>query len=766
MRTFKLWLCTALLYLAGQSYAQSVSKDFYYYQGQKLNLKRSMNAVTVAVPEQAIKSFEMSLRNGAKAVRISEDFSASSLTPLSTTGKKSDKVIYFEIATDAAGQDRYNNQLNNWSANANVVTASPVFQLQDGQRLWVSNNAYVKLKSKNDLAKLLDLSKKWGFEVLGSNKFMPLWLTVSCTKSGHTNAIDLANTLFETGIFEAAEPELFLSDDPAYANGEFSTDNTIPQSSGSGQTILSGDTYFGDQWGLKNTGQYGAAYAGIDVKAEPAWAITTGAGIKLAILDSGVEVGHPDLAANISGLGYDTQNGTSPNVVRNISGTTAAGLVGAVQNSIGVSGVAPNVGIIPISWPAGGPTPTPQMRADGINWALLDGADVLLVRGFGSTASALIDNAVTNALTNGRGGKGAVIVTGSGASNNTTVPYPGTPNPLIMFVGDISPCGQRRAPGTCEPNQDYVQPSNTIGSNYGTFLDVMGPGSKMPSTDITNVSSGYNPGGGQSVFFTPDYTDANYSITGGGFGQGHCIVAGVAALVLSVNPNLTVTQVTNIIEQTSQKIRPTLYTYSTTSGRPNGTWNTQMGYGLVNAYAAVTEAQEIGCPANITINTTVGTSQNYQASNTITATSVVSPDVFVNYRATTILLKPGFRVSGVNYGIFRAYPDPCSVGSRQAINNDTDQMAYDSNSDTNERVAQNAVVKVSPNPSHGIFTIALADKAQGHAEVTDLLGFKVSSVDFNNQSEVVIDLQDHPKGIYLVKVTMGETFFSTKVIKN
>lgn len=760
MRTFKLWLCAALLYMAGQSHAQSVSKDFYYYQGQKLSLKRNMGAIMVAVPEQGLRSFETTMRNGATAERISEDYSMNSLIALPNTEKRG-KVVYYEIAT---AQGRYSNEFNNWSASANVISVAPVFEL-NGQKIWATNNAYVKLKSASDLALLRDLSKKWGFDILGSNKFMPLWFNVACTKKGNTNAIDLANRLYETGAFETAEPEFFAEDTTDYSGEELSRNSNAAQTGQPTQSLLSSDTYFNDQWGLKNTGQYGAAYAGIDVKAEFAWNITTGAGIKLAILDTGVEVTHPDLAANISGLGYDTQNGTSPNVVRNLSGTAAAGLVGAVQNSIGVSGVAPNVGIMPISWPAGGPSATPQMRADGLNWAVNNGADVLLMRGFGATASTLIDNAVTNALNNGRGGKGALIVAGSGASNNTSVPYPGTPDPRIMFVGDISPCGQRRAPGTCEPNQDYVQPTNTVGSNYGTFLDVMGPGSKMPSTDITSVSSGYNPGGGQSVFFTPDYADANYSITGGGFGQGNCIVAGVAALVLSVNPNLTVTQLTNIIEQTSQKIRPTLYTYSTTSGRPNGTWNNQMGYGLVNAYAAVTEAQEIGCPANITINTTQGTSQTYQASNTITSTSNILSDVFVNYRATTILLKPGFRVSGVNYGVFRAYPDPCTVG-RPAIATGTEQVAYESGEDSSQRMVQNPNVTVSPNPNHGVFTIALANRAEGHVEVTDLLGFKVSAVDFTNQSEVMIDLQDNPKGIYLVKVTTGGTFFSTKVIKN
>jgi hypothetical protein len=67
-------------------------------------------------------------------------------------------------------------------------------------------------------------------------------------------------------------------------------------------------------------------------------------------------------------------------------------------------------------------------------------------------------------------------------------------------------------------------------------------------------------------------------------------VAGVAALMLSVRPDLTQEQVANIIRSTARKARTATYTYQTTAGRPNGTWNSQMGHGVVDAYAAVHKA--------------------------------------------------------------------------------------------------------------------------------------------------------------------------------
>lgn len=66
-------------------------------------------------------------------------------------------------------------------------------------------------------------------------------------------------------------------------------------------------------------------------------------------------------------------------------------------------------------------------------------------------------------------------------------------------------------------------------------------------------------------------------------------VAATAVLILSENPLLTQRQVADIIESTAQKVGN--YSYSSTSGRPNGTWNQEMGYGLLNTFAAVAKVK-------------------------------------------------------------------------------------------------------------------------------------------------------------------------------
>ena len=109
-------------------------------------------------------------------------------------------------------------------------------------------------------------------------------------------------------------------------------------------------------------------------------------------------------------------------------------------------------------------------------------------------------------------------------------------------------------------------------SCYGDSLDVVAPGIHVPTTTIN--------GGYTRVF--------------GGTSSAAPHVAGVAALVLSVNPCLTREEVKYVIESTCTKIRPDLYVYGNDPNHPNGTWNIEVGYGLVNAYAAVQLAQQLG----------------------------------------------------------------------------------------------------------------------------------------------------------------------------
>ncbi|UCD13826.1 MAG: S8 family serine peptidase, partial [Thermoplasmatales archaeon] len=116
---------------------------------------------------------------------------------------------------------------------------------------------------------------------------------------------------------------------------------------------------------------------GVDrIDAEKVWSFNTGSGIAIAIVDTGIDYDHPDLAANYW-KGESFVDYTDDTMDDNGHGTHCAGIVAAVNNDIGVVGVAPDANLIAakvldynggayLSW-----------IADGINWAANNGADVI-----------------------------------------------------------------------------------------------------------------------------------------------------------------------------------------------------------------------------------------------------------------------------------------------------------------------------------------------------------------------------------------------------
>src|SRR5690554_4828693 len=114
------------------------------------------------------------------------------------------------------------------------------------------------------------------------------------------------------------------------------------------------DPFFTSQWHLDNTGQSGGT-AGEDLRVAGAWQRVDGAGVRVAVLDSGIEVTHEDLRPNIvAGGSFNYRPGTHygsdyplPCAAGNVHGTAVAGIIAARGgNAIGVAGVAPAASMV------------------------------------------------------------------------------------------------------------------------------------------------------------------------------------------------------------------------------------------------------------------------------------------------------------------------------------------------------------------------------------------------------------------------------------
>ena len=304
------------------------------------------------------------------------------------------------------------------------------------------------------------------------------------------------------------------------------------------------DSYFSKQWNLNGTNS---------INWKQAYSLSTGTNVKVAIIDQGADYTHPDFNQNIMPI-YDLREKIqyATNLYGN-HGTRCAGIICAqVNNGKGIAGISPNSTIYVYSHPFDDNVNTDQELATGIAMAS-QSCDVISCSWGNSTVpSNLITDAIHyDALLWGRNGKGVVVVFATG-NNGGSINYPANCNENILAVGAIEKNGRR---------------ANF--SNYGSKLDVVAPGKEITTTEVSG----------------------SYISTFQGTSAACPHVAGVAALILSVNPNLTSDGVIDIIERTARKVGG--YSYTTVSGRPNGTWNAEMGYGLVDAYAAVQEAKRM-----------------------------------------------------------------------------------------------------------------------------------------------------------------------------
>ena len=528
---------------------------FYYYNGQKNYLQIDSTSVMVLSND----SITMSKRHGLSLKWMTRndlsEFSGNDRQRSISTST----VSLFNIPQNIS-KDDYNIIVEEFKKIKGVTHVLPSFR-RNGCRIDATGSIYVKLFSEDDVKLLEQMANDYEMSIVEKNRYMPLWYTLSCVNSS-LDPIAAANLFHETKYFEHAEPAFYMYN--------------ISQSN---------DTFYEDQWNLKNRGLDGGI-SNIDINIESAWNITKGGNVVVALIDNGIDMEHPDLEDNIYDVSFDAVTERPQSVVWGGHGTACAGIIGAIQNNgVGVSGVAPECKLMSISFcnvsilaAYGIYVNEASMLANAINVAWNCDADVISNSWGGGAESSFIDNAISAALTQGRGGLGSVVVFSAGnaePNGNTRVKYPANSNPDILCVGALSPCGERKNPNSCDGEQWH--------SCFGSELDIMAPGVLIPTTYI-------NDSGNSSVV----HSEGGYYHTAFNGTSAACPhVAGVAALMLKVNPELTVKEVNDLIESTANKVRADLYSYSISPNRTNGTWHNEVGYGLLDAASAVRAARPL-----------------------------------------------------------------------------------------------------------------------------------------------------------------------------
>jgi len=297
-----------------------------------------------------------------------------------------------------------------------------------------------------------------------------------------------------------------------------------------------------------NDPQYGSQYFLKLIKADKAWDLTHGSStVYVADVDTGISPNHPDLIGKIA----KTKNYSTDEIMNDFKcphGTAVAGVFGAAtNNSVGVASVGFDTQIIAaklqnVVTPQGCGVATSALSA-AIHWVVDNGASVINLSIGGYKPSQTEQEAVDYATN-----KGTLVVAAAGNENTDKITYPANYTDVLSVAATDKSDGRAGF------------------SNYGSWVDIAAPG-----VDILTTFYDYSmPQGKKNTYISADGTSLSSPI-----------VAGVATLVKAKNPNLTNTQISNILCQTADKI-----------GGTGEYWRC----GRVNAYAAVLAAGGGGEP--------------------------------------------------------------------------------------------------------------------------------------------------------------------------
>jgi len=361
--------------------------------------------------------------------------------------------------------------------------------------------------------------------------------------------------------------------------------------------ITPNDQYYSAQWWSENNGTYHNNYqvppyfptceVDADIDLEAAWDITTGcSSVVIALLDTGMKLDHPEMAGRIIG-GKDFVNNDDDASDDNGHGSNVGGIAFANGNEGGIhAGVNWSSDVLIVKVLNENNLGEWTDLADGIIWAVDNGATIMNASIGGQNAPQVLEDAVQYAYDNN-----VAIIVSSGNDNGNIAEYPAA-YPQTISVGAT----------TCD---DSRVDNATWGSNYHSTLDLVAPGSSIYGLKYDSDEWGY---------------------WWGGTSQATPMVTGVASLMLCQDPNLSVEDIRTILRNTADD----------QVGDPNEDtpgYDIYHGAGRLNANEALLAVLDDNCTAD---------------AGTLTATSDINP-VLVGGTTTLTASTDGNQVIPQNY---------------------------------------------------------------------------------------------------------------------
>jgi len=303
-------------------------------------------------------------------------------------------------------------------------------------------------------------------------------------------------------------------------------------------SLVSNEPYYYQQWYLEYDSNFytlNSIDSNAHIHSENLLNTYTGDGVKIAVIDEGLDVTHEDLSVAIINT-YDIATNTTD--VKHTSssgyhGTAVTGIIAARTNGIGIAGIASKSQIIFLKTKA---NMSDSETIELFNKAEEFGAEIINCSWGTYDVSPAVKDKIVELSNNGRDGKGTIIVFASG-NDDRDMANDESAIPEVISVGSSDKDNQR-----------------AWYSNYGENLDILAPGGyEIGITTLDDMGLNGTASTDEDYLL---YDDSNSFI---GTSASAPIVTGVIALMLEKNPKLTRLEVENILHNTSDKIGGEVY---------------------------------------------------------------------------------------------------------------------------------------------------------------------------------------------------------------
>lgn len=466
----------------------------------------------------------------------------------------SEKMEVFSVMK--TGLEKTINDLRSAPA-SDVVTHMYALDDTPGGRVIPTGKMTIQFKPEVDKTRRKEILAKFGLEVLKELDYIPHGYTVRLTAASKENPLKTAAKLLRSKDVAVAEPDLSF---------QVSLKQHVPT-----------DSLYPQQWHLHNPGGTGLQ-AGADVKAEDAWEYTRGSrDIIVCVMDDGFDLAHPefDVPGKIVAPRDFGQDDFDPNpaFADDNHGTACAGVAVAEENGVGVVGLAPGCSFMPVR--------TSGWLSDAdmetlFQYAIDHEADVVScswsAAAWNFPLSIKVHGIIHKAATQGRrNGKGCVILFAAG---NEDRPLDG-----VADNGQVSVQGFALHPDVIAVGASNSFDERSYYSNHGPELTLCAPSSGAPGRAIVTTDRRGAMG----------YSSGDYTYDFGGTSSSTPLAAGLAALILSVNPDLSSAEVRQIMMETADRI-------DEANGQYVNGHSPLYGHGRINAGRAVARAAGTEAP--------------------------------------------------------------------------------------------------------------------------------------------------------------------------